>query len=166
MESVVAALSSTWMQGLMNDYGWLWPICETLHFMGMVMLIGTVGLFDLRMLGLAKGLPGAPFNYLIPWGLAGFAVNLVTGVMFIAGNTFAVVEYGQNPSFKWKLAFMALAAANAGLFYVSGVARRVEAMQAGESAPAAAKVIATAGLTLWIGVICFGRLLPYLGDAF
>jgi hypothetical protein len=29
---------------------------------GMVLLIGTVGLFDLRMLGLAKGLPGKPFT--------------------------------------------------------------------------------------------------------
>jgi len=61
---------------------------------------------------------------------------------------------------------MALAAVNAGLFYVSGVSARVESLQPNENAPAAAKVIATAGLTLWIGVICFGRLLPYLGDAF
>jgi len=166
MEAIVAALSSQWMQQTFNDYGWLWPLCETLHFMGMVMLIGTVGLFDLRMLGVAKGLPGAPFNYLIPWGLGGFAVNLVTGVMFLAGNFNAVVEYGQNPAFKWKVAFMALAAVNAGLFYVSGVSKRIESLQANENAPAAAKVIATAGLTLWVGVICFGRLLPYLGDAF
>jgi hypothetical protein len=166
METVVAALASPWMQNLMNDYGWLWPVCETLHFMGMVLLIGTVGLFDLRMLGLAKGLPGAPFNYLIPWGLGGFAINMMTGLMFVAGNRFAVVEYGQNPAFKWKLAFMALAAANAGLFYVTGVGKRVELLQAGESAPVPAKFIATAGLTLWVGVICFGRLLPYLGDAF
>ena len=166
MEAFVALLSSPWMQQTFNDYGWLWPVCETLHFMGMVLLIGTVGLFDLRMLGVAKGLPGAPFNYLIPWGLGGFAVNLITGVMFLAGNFNAVVEYGQNPAFKWKVACMALAALNAGVFYVSGVGTRVDAMQGGESAPAAAKVIATAGLTLWIGVICFGRLLPYLGDAF
>jgi len=68
------------------------------------MLIGTVGLFDLRMLGVAKGLPGAPFNYLIPWGLGGFAVNLVTGVMFLAVNFNAVVEYGQTPAFRGKLA--------------------------------------------------------------
>lgn len=166
METIVGALSSPWLQQLFNDYGWLWPLCETLHFMGMVLLIGTVGLFDLRMLGLARGLPGAPFNRLIPWGLSGFAVNAVTGVMFLAGNFNAVIEYGQNPAFKWKVAFMLAAAANAGLFYVTGIATRVEAMHGGEAAPAAAKVFATAGLTLWLGVICFGRLLPYLGDAF
>jgi hypothetical protein len=166
METVVASLASPWMQATFNDYGWLWPVCETLHFIGMVLLIGTVGLFDLRMLGVAKGLPPFPFRYLIPFGLAGFAINAVTGVMFLAGNFNAVVEYGQNPAFKWKVAFMGLAALNAGLFYVTGIARRVDELQAGESAPPLAKVIATAGLTLWIGVICFGRLLPYLGDAF
>ena len=166
MDTIVASLGSQWMQNLMNDHGWLWPVCETLHFMGMVLLIGTVGLFDLRMLGLAKGLPGAPFNQLIPWGLGGFAVNLITGVMFLSGNFNAVVEYGQNPAFKWKVAFMALAAVNAGAFYVTGVSRRVDALQPGDGAPRSAKLVATLGLSLWIGVICFGRLLPYLGDAF
>jgi hypothetical protein len=166
METIVAALASPWMQRIFNDYGWLWPVCETLHFIGMVLLIGTVGLFDLRMLGVAKGLPPYPFRYLIPFGLGGFAVNLVTGFMFVSGNFDAVVAYGQNPAFKWKVAFMFLAALNAGVFYVTGIAKRVDALQAGENAPIAAKLIATAGLTLWIGVICFGRLLPYLGDAF
>jgi len=166
MASIVAAMASPWMQSTFNDYGWLWPVCETLHFMGMVLLIGTVGLFDLRMLGFAKGLPAEPFKYLIPFGLAGFAVNVVTGVMFLSGNFDAVNAYGLNPAFKWKVAFMALAGLNAVLFYVTGVAKRVDALQAGESAPLAAKMIATAGLTLWVGVICFGRLLPYLGDAF
>jgi len=147
METIVAALSSQWMQQTFNDYGWLWPLCETLHFMGMVLLIGTVGLFDLRMLGVAKGLPGAPFNYLIPWGLGGFTVNLITGVMFLSGNFNAVVEYGQNPAFKWKVAFMALAALNAGLFYVTGVGKRVEAMQGGENAPTAARFIRSAAAT-------------------
>ena len=66
---------------------------------------------------------------------------------------------------RWRAKTASLAR-DCGLFYVTGVAARVEAMEGGEDAPAAAKVIATAGLTLWIGVICFGRLLPYLGDAF
>jgi len=166
METVVASLSSPAIQSFMNAHAWFWPLCETLHFIGMVLLIGTVGLFDLRMLGLADALPARPFRYLIPWGLAGFALNIVTGYLFIAGNQWAAVEYGQNPAFQWKVAFMGLAGANAALFYVTGIARRVDALQPGDRAPIAARFIATAGLGLWVGVICFGRLLPYLGDAF
>ena len=36
---------------------WGWPAVESLHFIGLSLLIGTVGLFDLRMMGLAKGIP-------------------------------------------------------------------------------------------------------------
>jgi hypothetical protein len=154
------------MQALMNDHSWLWPSFEIAHFIGMALLIGTVGLFDLRMLGLARGLPAAPMQRLIPWGLAGFAINLVTGIGFIAGNQWAVTEYGENPGFHWKVAFMALAGLNALVFYVTGVSKRVDALGPSDNAPLAAKAIATIGLTLWVGVICFGRLLPYLGDAF
>ena len=34
---------------------WGWPICESIHFIGLSMLVGTIGAFDLRLLGLAKG---------------------------------------------------------------------------------------------------------------
>ena len=38
---------------------WGWPAVESLHFIGLSLLIGTVGMFDLRMMGLEKGIPGA-----------------------------------------------------------------------------------------------------------
>ena len=37
--------------GFMNS-PWGWPIAESIHFIGLSMLIGAVDLFDLRMLGL------------------------------------------------------------------------------------------------------------------
>jgi hypothetical protein len=46
------------------------------------------------------------------------------------------------------------------------VFQRVEHLEPGENAPFAAKIIAATSLFLWLGVMCFGRLLPYLGDAF
>jgi hypothetical protein len=166
MGSVMSWMNSSGLPDVMNAYSWLWPVMEMLHFVGMALLIGTVGLLDLRLLGLAKALPPAPFQRLVPWGLFGFGINAITGVLFIAGNRFAPVEYGENIAFQLKLLFMLLAAVNATAFYVTGVARRVEALGPGDNAPASAKLIAATGLSLWVGVICFGRLLPYLGDAF
>ena len=49
-------------------------LCETFHFFGIVLLIGGVGLFDLRILGMAKGLPLAAVRRLLPWGVFGFAL--------------------------------------------------------------------------------------------
>ena len=164
--SFVHWLNRSGLPEVFNAYSWLWPSLEILHFAGMVMLIGTVGLLDLRLLGVARSLRPAPFQRLVPWGLAGFAMNAVTGVLFVAGNQFADTEYVPNPAFHWKLIFIALAALNAGLFYVLGIGARVDALTEGDRAPIPAQLIAATSLCLWIGVIAFGRLFPYMGDAF
>ena len=40
-----------------DEVGWLWPLCESLHFLGLCLLIGAAGFFDLRLLGFMKGVP-------------------------------------------------------------------------------------------------------------
>jgi hypothetical protein len=56
---------------------WGWPTVESLHFVGLSMLIGAVGLFDLRMLGLARGIPMGALHRMIPWGNGPVEVGLV-----------------------------------------------------------------------------------------
>ena len=34
---------------------WGWPTAESIHFLGLAMLIGTVGVFDLRVRGIGRG---------------------------------------------------------------------------------------------------------------
>ncbi len=64
---------------------WAWPLGETFHFFGIILLIGGVGLFDLRLLGVAKGLPVAAVKRLLPWGVTGFILCALTGFMFVTG---------------------------------------------------------------------------------
>src|SRR3954453_6284717 len=73
------------VERLIIDYLWVWGVCQSLHFVGMALLIGTVGILDLRLLGMAKQFPVAAIKKLIPWGLFGFALCLSTGVLFITG---------------------------------------------------------------------------------
>jgi hypothetical protein len=42
---------------LQSQSAWLWPLSETLHFIGLALLIGATGFFDLRLLGFMKRLP-------------------------------------------------------------------------------------------------------------
>ena len=42
----------------------------------------------------------------------------------------------------------------------------VWALGIGEDAPPSAKFVAASQIFLWVGVIYFGRMLPYIGDAF
>jgi len=146
-----------------GGWPWLWPACETLHFMGMALLIGAVGLLDARMLGLFKGLPLAPLERLVPWGVLGFVINLATGIVFFAG---APEQYIGNAAFTLKMLFVLLAGVNVSLFYLTGLSRRVDRLGAGEDAPMPAKLIAGVSLFLWFGVLYWGRMLPFLGDAF
>ncbi len=136
---------------------WGWPTVESLHFMGLSLLIGTVGLFDLRMIGLAKGIPMNALHRLVPWGIAGYALNVTTGFMFVST---APDQYLFNPAFQTKLAFMAVAGINVLIFYRFAFGP-VKRSGADAKAPRAAQVAAAVSLTCWIGVIVCGRLITY-----
>ena len=93
-------------------------------------------------------------------------VELLTGVLFVAANPFAPLEYLANIAFLLKMACVVLAGLNALAFYVTGLSRAVNELRAGDDAPWSAKLVAGTSLSLWIGVIAFGRLMPWLGEAF
>src|SRR5262245_29402407 len=141
---------------------WVWPLCETLHYLGLSMLLGTVGLFDLRVLGFAKGIPIEAIHRLIPWGIAGYVLNILTGIIFFFGHP---DQYFYNNAFRLKFALMALAGINVIIFYTSAF-REVQGLGAGANAPLRAKIITGASLGSWVGVLICGRLLTFFRPPF
>jgi hypothetical protein len=142
---------------------WIWPTCETLHFIGLCMLIGVIGVMDLRLLGRLRGIPIGALERLVPWAIAGFVLCATTGTLFYIG---APGQYYTNAIFWTKMSFIALAGLNVLVFYVSGIARMVDRLPADASTPISAKVIGATSLFLWLGVVLWGRMLPFLGGAF
>ena len=136
---------------------WGWPMAESIHFLGLSTLVGCVGVFDLRLLGVGKRIPIAALHKLIPFGLAGFATNVVSGLCFLLTEP---DQYIYNPSFQFKVLFIAIAGANALLFYVTSWGRAT-ASGASPDAPRPAKLAAVISLSLWVGVIVCGRLLTF-----
>jgi hypothetical protein len=136
---------------------WEWPIAESLHFIGLSMLIGTVGLFDLRLMGLGRQIPISALHRLIPFGIAGYCINIMTGICFLTaeGN-----QYMYNPSFHLKILSMSIAGLNVLVFYTT-MFRKVKLLGPGENAPLPARIIGGISLTCWLGVILFGRLLTF-----
>jgi len=146
---------------LMVANKWWWAFVMDLHFVGLVMLIGTIGMLNLRVLGFAKQLPIAPLNRLVPWGLAGFGINVLTGMLaFIGMPTF----YSHDIAFVLKIAAILLAMTAMGLFYLTSASRECEAVGAGKDAPLRAKLIAGISLFLWFAVIVLGRYIQPLQD--
>lgn len=146
----------TWIHALMSS-AWGWPTVESLHFLGLSLLVGTVGLFDLRMLGFARGIPMGELHRFVPWGVGGYLTNVATGFLFV---TSAPDQYVYNPAFQVKLGLMAVAGVNVLLFYRFTFAG-VRAGDAVADAPRAAKVAAAVSLCCWLGVIVCGRLITY-----
>jgi len=153
------------VENFLSVHAWAWPLCETFHFFGIALLIGGVGLFDLRMIGMAKGLPMAALRRLLPWGVFGFVLCVVTGLVFVTGMHANVPSHPYdvlmtNVYLQLKFVFMLLAGMNLAAFYLTGMSRAVDDLGPGEDAPGLAKAIAGASLFLWLGVIYFGRLIP------
>jgi hypothetical protein len=82
---------------------WAWPIFESIHFLGLCMLIGCIGTFDLRLLGIAKRVPIAAMHRLIPWGILGFRDQRLERPHVPAHRT---DQYIYNPSFHLKFLFI------------------------------------------------------------
>jgi hypothetical protein len=145
------------MGSFMTQYQWAWPIGESLHFLGLCMLVGTVGVFDLRMIGLLKSIPLGALHRLIPWGILGFGINLATGLSFL--STYPD-QYIHNPAFQIKILFMIVVGLNMSAFYLT-MYRKVVSVGSGELAPFAARLAGAISLACWIGVIICGRYLTF-----
>lgn len=142
--------------GIMRT-AWGWPIAESIHFFGLCLLIGCIGTFDLRLLGLATRVPIAAMHRLIPFGILGFVINISSGLMFVLTEP---DQYIYNPSFQLKFVFITIAGLNAGMFYLSSY-RQVFGANPSLEAPTRAKVIAAVSLTAWVLVIICGRLITF-----
>ncbi len=140
---------------------WWWAFMMDLHFIGLALLIGTVGILNLRMLGFAKPLPIAPLHRLMPWGMAGFGVNTLTGILAFIGMP---NYYAFDAAFWLKMLALLLLGLNAAAFYLTDAFRSVEHLGPGEDAPRLAKFFAATSLVLWFAVIALGRYIQSFSD--
>jgi hypothetical protein len=162
MEAFSDFLISTGIGDFVATHDWVWPFCETLHFFGMSVLLGTVGVVDLRILGVAKGIPIHMLEKFIPLGVIAFIVNAVTGFIFIAGNPVGgPMEYLTNLSLQLKMLLVLIAGINLLVFYFAGIQRSLAAVPAEADAAGSAKAVAAVSLTAWIMVIVMGRFIMY-----
>jgi hypothetical protein len=144
------------------DYSrWVWPIFETLHFVGLILLVGTVGILSFRILGFMKQLPVGALHRLIPIGIAGLIINVITGFLFFIGMPFFYVF---NWYFQLKILAIGVAGAILVVFYCTGLFRKSAAIGPGEDAPGLAKLVALSSLVLWVAIVVIGRYIP-LGES-
>lgn len=162
LEGLANWLRSTEISEAIRVLPWLWPVGEIVHFFGLSILVGVAGFFDLRLLGLFRGVPLHAAWSLMPWARIGFALAAATGVMFFVG---APDQYITNVAFFMKLIFLLLAGGNA-LYFEVAYGRRIARSQDADEPPPAYRRIAGVSLVSWLFVLYWGRMLPFVGNAF
>ncbi len=143
----------------MRQSDWLYPIVEIVHILGLVLLVGSVAMFDLRLLGISPMLPVAGMaRHLLRWSIGSLVLVVPSGLMMFAAHA---TEFVDNPAFRVKLALLTAAAINAIVFHRT-IFNSVADWNTDAPIPAAARAAAGISLALWVGVICCGRLIAYL----
>ncbi len=140
----------------MRESLYLFPVVETLHVFGIVSLVSSAFLLDLRLFGVGP-MRDEPVDklarWVLPWVLTGFTVQVVTGVlMFSAEATRSAVN-----SFFWYKMFLLLGVGINALVFHTTVFRQVGTWNNAHVAPIGARIYGTFSIILWLGIITLGR---------
>jgi hypothetical protein len=137
----------------------VFPIIETIHVLALSLSVGTVALFDLRLLGLSfrREPVSQVMSQIMPWSTAGFVVMFVTGGLLFWSQ--ALKAYG-SVYFRIKLVLLLLAGVNALVFQLT-LYRSMATWDKAEVTPLRARLAGGLSLALWIGIIAAGRTMAY-----
>ena len=143
-----------------RDSIWLFPVIETLHIFGIVSLVGSTSILDLRLMGLT--FRDDPVSKLarrfLPWTWFGFVVQVSTGILMFASE--AVKMYG-NWAFLLKMILIGVAGLNAFVFH-SLAYQSVDKWDKDPIAPVSARIAGSLSILLWFGIVALGRWIAYV----
>ncbi len=143
----------------MREWLWLYPIVEIIHITGFVILVGSVVMFDLRVLGLSKQISvRALSRHLLPWSWGALVLVVPTGLLMFSAHA---SDFLGNRAFQLKMALLLAAGINAAIFH-TGPYQGVASWDTNATAPWPARLSVALSLVIWLGVISCGRLLAYL----
>jgi hypothetical protein len=145
-------MASPWAKAMIAAE-WIFPVVQSIHFIGFAFSIGTIAIVDIRLLGwgMRRQTAAELASDLNRWTNLGIAMMLITGPLMFSTDA---VTYHYNPSFQFKMA--CLTAALLFQFTVHRWAVR-------DSAPAVVAGIAGAvSLVLWTAVLAGGRFIAFI----
>jgi len=143
----------------MREWLWLYPSVEIVHIVGFTILVGSVAMFDLRVLGLSKRISvRALSRHLLPWSVGALTLIVPSGLLMFSAHA---SDFLGNTAFQLKMALLLAAGLNAAWFH-TGPYQSVKSWDVDAPAPLAAKLSVALSLAIWLGVISCGRLLAYL----
>jgi len=122
---------------------WVFPVIQSIHLIGLTLLVGSICLVDLRLLGIGSSRQSTAdvASGIAPWTSAGLLTVLVTGPLMFASD---IPRYVNNPAFLLKMGLLAAALASHFTLHHRVVRER-------------RKLAAVLSLILWSSVVLAGR---------
>lgn len=151
---------SLWMRAVVTTSSWLAPTVETLHILAIATVVGSVGVLNLRLLGVAgrgHALQALARRF-TPLIWVALIVLLATGSVLVVGRP---TRYFGNWAFLVKMALILLAIGWTLAFQLS-VKRNECFWEMSARRRTAAKFVGFGSLLLWTGVIFAGRWIAYV----
>jgi len=140
----------------MRESLYLLPVVETLHVFGIVLLVSSAFLLDLRLFGVGP-LRDEPVEklakWILPWVVAGFIVQTTTGVLMFSAEA---MRSSVNSFFWYKMAMILGVGINALVFHTT-VYKHVGSWNNVNVAPIGARIYGAFSILLWLGIITLGR---------
>jgi hypothetical protein len=129
---------------------WGFAVLETIHLIGLVLVLGSIFVINLRVLGFGVKQPVAQLTRdVAPWGLAGFVLMVGSGIpMFMS----AAITYSGSEPFLVKMILLLSAIVLQIVIY--GLFRK-------EGNVMPRKLVALLSLVCWFGVAYAGRAIAF-----
>lgn len=142
---------SRWLRETQSIFGFYFVLL--FHTIGMSLVVGANAVVDLRLLGVAPGLPLHPMKRLFGIMWTGLALNVTTGLLLLTAYPTKALT---NPDFYLKLTFIALAVT---IMYRMNTRVFGDSSLSEAAMIAKGKIMARFSLAFWVGAVCCGRLL-------
>lgn len=138
---------------------WEFPVIETVHLVGIILLVGSSSILDLRLMGLAfkEERVSILTHRIVPWSWTGLVVEVVTGFLLFASQA---TRMSQNRAFQLKMMLLLLAGVNVLVFH-SLACRSVGTWEEDVIPPISARLAGSLSLLLWFAIVSAGIWTPY-----
>jgi hypothetical protein len=135
-----------WISG----HPWAYPALESVHLVGVALLLGNLVAFELRVWGRVAELPVLALARLsLALAVTGFGLAALSGTLMFASQPGELLA---NRAFVIKMGLLLLAGTNAALFHARDGLRKLDGWARAQTA---------LSLGLWITVIICGRWIAY-----
>ena len=152
VEALATSSFGQWAGGSALAY----PVANVVHLLGLVMLVGAIGIVDLRLMGAFRAIPAAPlYRSLIPIAIAGLVLMVPSGATMFAADAAGMAG---SAVFRWKITLVGVAIANAVAFHVLW---RHHIEQWDTDPPFAGRLMAAGSAMLWLTIAGLGRMIAY-----